>query len=44
MKAQNKCVRPYIKFKRVREDDAVDDGVHLLSSTELVGYDPTGRS
>lgn len=43
MKAQDKCVRPYIKFKLVREDDEVEDSVHLLSSAELVGYVPSGR-
>lgn len=43
MKAQGKCVRPEIKFKWVREDDEVEDSVHLLSSAELVGYVPSGR-
>jgi hypothetical protein len=43
MKAQNKCVRPEIKFKLVREEDGVDGDPHLLSSAELVGYVPSGR-
>jgi hypothetical protein len=42
MKAQNKCVRPEIKFKWVREEEGVDGDPHLLSSAELVGYVPSG--
>jgi hypothetical protein len=44
MKAQNKCVRPYIKFRLAREDEGVESDTHLLGSAELVGYVPSGRS
>ena len=44
MKAQNKCARPYIKFRRMREEGEVGGDPHMLGSAELVGYVPSGRS